>query len=157
MLILGLDPSLSCTGWGLIRAEGSRLSHIANGEVKTDAKAPIAERLHHLHDAIRAVIAAYAPDRAAAEEIFVNKNPQSTLKLAQARGAVLAACAAGGLTVNEHAARLVKKAVVGTGGADKAQVQAMLKVLLPGATIEGADAADALAVAIADAHLKGER
>jgi crossover junction endodeoxyribonuclease RuvC len=153
MLILGLDPSLSCTGWGLIRAEGSRLTHIANGEVKTDAKAPIAERLHHLHDAIRAVIAAHAPDRAAAEEIFVNKNPQSTLKLAQARGAVLAACAAGGLTVNEHAARLVKKAVVGTGGADKAQVQAMLKILVPGATIEGADAADALAVAIADAHL----
>ena len=153
MLILGLDPSLSCTGWGVIRAEGARLSHIANGQVKTDAKAPIAERLHHLHDAIKAVIAKHAPDRAAAEEIFVNKNPQSTLKLAQARGCVLAACAAGGLGVNEHAARLVKKAVVGTGGADKAQVQAMLKVLLPGALIAGADAADALAVAIADTHL----
>ena len=153
MLILGLDPSLSCTGWGVIRAEGSRISHIANGEVKTDAKAPIAERLHRLHDAIRAVIGSHAPDRAAAEEIFVNKNPQSTLKLAQARGAVLAACAAGGLAVNEHAARLVKKSVVGTGGADKAQVQAMLKVLLPGAAVAGADAADALAVAIADAHL----
>ncbi|MGQ7829991.1 crossover junction endodeoxyribonuclease RuvC [Altererythrobacter sp. Z27] len=153
MIILGLDPSLSCTGWGAVRAEGSRIAHVANGEVKTDAKAPIAERLHHLHDAIRAVIATYAPDRAAAEEIFLNKNPQSTLKLAQARGAVLAACAAGGLLVNEHAARLVKKSVVGTGGADKAQVQAMLKVLLPGAQIAGADAADALAVAIADAHL----
>ncbi|WP_284126393.1 crossover junction endodeoxyribonuclease RuvC [Parerythrobacter aestuarii] len=153
MFILGLDPSLSCTGWGVIRSEGSRIAHVANGQVKTDAKAPIAERLHHLHDAIRAVIAAHAPDRAAAEEIFVNKNPQSTLKLAQARGCVLAACAAGGLSVNEHAARLVKKAVVGTGGADKAQVQAMLKVLLPGAQIAGADAADALAVAIADAHL----
>ncbi len=153
MIILGLDPSLSCTGWGVVRAEGSRIAHVANGEVKTDAKAPIAERLHHLHDAIRAVIGAHAPDRAAAEEIFLNKNPQSTLKLAQARGAVLAACAAGGLLVNEHAARLVKKSVVGTGGADKAQVQAMLKVLLPGAQIAGADAADALAVAIADAHL----
>ena len=153
MLILGLDPSLSCTGWGVVRTEGSRLAHIANGQVKTDAKAPIAERLHHLYDAIRAVIAAHAPDRAAAEEIFVNKNPQSTLKLAQARGCVLAACAAGGITVNEHAARLVKKSVVGTGAADKAQVQAMLKVLLPGAAIAGADAADALAVAIADAHL----
>ncbi|MHA6332641.1 crossover junction endodeoxyribonuclease RuvC [Qipengyuania sp. CAU 1752] len=153
MLILGLDPSLSCTGWGVVRTEGSRLAHIANGQVKTDAKAPIAERLHHLYDAIRAVIATHAPDRAAAEEIFVNKNPQSTLKLAQARGCVLAACAAGGITVNEHAARLVKKSVVGTGAADKAQVQAMLKVLLPGAAIAGADAADALAVAIADAHL----
>lgn len=157
MIILGLDPSLSCTGWGVVRAEGSRIAHVANGEVKTDAKAPIAERLHHLHDAIRAVIATHAPDRAAAEEIFLNKNPQSTLKLAQARGAVLAACAAGGLLVNEHAARLVKKSVVGTGGADKAQVQAMLKVLLPGARIAGADAADALAVALADANLKGVR
>ncbi|WP_435418851.1 crossover junction endodeoxyribonuclease RuvC [Parerythrobacter aurantius] len=153
MLILGLDPSLSCTGWGLIRAEGSRIAHVAHGEVKTDAKASIVQRLHHLHDAVRAVIAAHGPDRAACEEIFVNKNPQSTLKLAQARGAVLAACGAAGLTVNEHAARLVKKAVVGTGGAEKAQVQAMLKVLLPGVAIAGADAADALAVAIADAHL----
>ena len=102
------------------------------------------------------VIAAHAPDRAAAEEVFANKNPQSTLKLAQARGAVLAACGQAGLPVAEHAARLVKKAVVGTGGAEKAQVQAMLKVLLPGAKIEGSDAADALAVAIADAHLGGK-
>ncbi len=153
MMILGLDPSLSCTGWGVIRAEGSRVSHVANGQVPTDAKAPITERLAALQSALAAVIAAHRPDRAAAEEIFVNKNPQSTLKLAQARGAVLAACGAAGLTVNEHAARLVKKAVVGTGGADKTQVQAMLKVLLPGARIVGADAADALAVAIADAHL----
>ncbi len=153
MLILGLDPSLSCTGWGVIRTEGSRISHVANGEIKTDTKAPIADRLHHLHDAIRAVVETHAPDHAAAEEVFLNKNPQSTMKLAQARGAVLAACAAGGLAVNEHAARLVKKSVVGTGGADKNQVQAMLKILLPGATIAGGDAADALAVAIADAHL----
>ena len=153
MMILGLDPSLSCTGWGVIRAEGSRIAHVANGQVPTDAKAPITERLAALQSALAEVIAAHRPDRAAAEEIFVNKNPQSTLKLAQARGAVLAACGAARLTVNEHAARLVKKAVVGTGGADKTQVQAMLKVLLPGAQIAGADAADALAVAIADAHL----
>ena len=153
MLILGLDPSLSCTGWGVIRAEGSRIAHVANGHVPTDAKAPLAERLAALQAALAEVIAAHCPDRAAAEEVFVNKNPQSTLKLAQARGAVLAACGAAGLAVNEHAARLVKKAVVGTGGADKAQVQAMLKVLLPGARIAGADAADALAVAIADAHI----
>ena len=153
MLILGLDPSLSCTGWGIVRSDGSRLAHVANGQIPTDPKAPIAERLLHLHDALVAVIAAHAPDRAAVEEIFVNKNPQSTLKLAQARGAVLTACGRAALPVTEHAARLVKKAVVGTGGAEKAQVQAMLKVLLPGARIEGADAADALAVAIADAHL----
>ncbi|TIX48837.1 crossover junction endodeoxyribonuclease RuvC [Alteraurantiacibacter aquimixticola] len=154
MLILGLDPSLSCTGWGVVRAEGSRIAHVANGQVKTDPKAPIAARLSHLVTAIEAVIAEHGPDRAAAEEIFVNKNPQSTIKLAQARGAVLAACGARGLEVREHAARLVKKAVVGTGAAEKAQVQAMLKVLLPGAKPAGADAADALAVAIADAHLR---
>ncbi|MFA9200307.1 MAG: crossover junction endodeoxyribonuclease RuvC [Cypionkella sp.] len=153
LIILGLDPSLSCTGWGLIRAEGSRLSHIANGQVPTEAKAPMAARLHHLHDSIAALIAAHAPDRVAVEEVFANKNPQSTLKLAQARGAVLAACGRAGVPVREHAARLVKKAVVGTGGAEKTQVQAMLKVLLPGVAIAGADAADALAVAIADAHL----
>jgi crossover junction endodeoxyribonuclease RuvC len=153
MLILGLDPSLSCTGWGVVRAEGSRLSHLANGQIATDPRAPIAQRLAALQAGIAEVIATHRPDRAAAEEVFVNKNPQSTIKLAQARGAVLAACGAAGLEVREHAARLVKKAVVGTGAAEKAQVQAMLKVLLPGAQIAGADAADALAVAIADAHL----
>ena len=152
MIILGLDPSLSCTGWGVIRAEGSRLSHMANGQIATDAKAPMPERLAQLQRELAAVIAQYSPDRAACEEVFVNKNPQSTLKLAQARGAVLSACGAAGLEVREHAARAVKKAVVGTGGAEKTQVQAMLKVLLPGAKVVGADAADALAVAIADAH-----
>lgn len=155
MIILGLDPSLSCTGWGIVRSEGSRLVHVAHGQVATDPKAPMAQRLHHLHDAIFAVIGAYRPDRAAAEEVFANKNPQSTLKLAQARGAVLAACGRASLPVSEHAARLVKKAVVGTGAAEKTQVQAMLKVLLPGVAVAGADAADALAVAIADAHLGG--
>lgn len=153
MLILGLDPSLTSTGWGVIRSEGARIIHVANGQIKTDASAPIAQRLAALQAGLAAVIAAHGPARAAAEEIFVNKNPQSTLKLAQARGAVLAACGAAGLTVNEHATRLVKKAVTGTGGAEKAQVAAMVKVLLPGVTISGSDAADALAVAIADAHL----
>jgi crossover junction endodeoxyribonuclease RuvC len=154
-LILGLDPSLSCTGWGIVRSEGARLSHVANGQVRTDPAAPMAERLAALQAGIAAVIAEHRPARAAAEEVFLNKNPQSTLKLAQARGAVLAACGSAGLPVNEHAARLVKKAVVGTGAAEKAQVQAMLKVLLPGAVVAGPDAADALAVAIADAHLGG--
>lgn len=153
MIILGLDPSLSCTGWGVIRHEGTRLTHLANGQLPSDPKAPMAERLAVLHAGIAAVIAAHKPTRAACEEVFVNENPQSTLKLAQARGAVLAACGEASLTVNEHAARAVKKSVVGTGRADKQQVAAMVKVLLPGTTIAGSDAADALAVAIADAHL----
>jgi len=153
MIILGLDPSLTCTGWGVVRCEGSRLAHIANGQIKTNAKAPMVERLALLHSEVANVIAQHKPDRAACEEVFVNENPKSTLKLSQARGAVLAACGGASLSVNEHAARLVKKAVVGTGGADKAQVAAMIKVLLPGAKVAGHDAADALAVAIADAHL----
>ena len=141
----------------MVRSEGSRLTHVANGQIPTDAKAALPERLRALQEGLAEVIRAYGPDRAAAEEIFLNKNPQSTIKLAQARGAVLAACGMAGLDVAEHAARAVKKAVVGTGGAEKAQVQAMLGVLLPGVQVAGADAADALAVAIADAHLGGPR
>ena len=141
----------------MIAAEGNRLSHIANGQVRTDSAAPLPARLAILHEALGELFAAHRPQAAAVEEVFVNMNPQSTLKLAQARGAVLAACGRASLPVAEHAARLVKKAVVGTGGAEKSQVQAMLKVLLPGVAIAGADAADALAVAIADAHLGGAR
>ncbi|KHL24505.1 crossover junction endodeoxyribonuclease RuvC [Croceibacterium mercuriale] len=152
-LILGLDPSLSCTGWGVVRCEGSRLSHVANGQVPSPAGGALSDRLAALYAAVAAVIAEHQPDRAAVEEVFVNKNGQSTLKLAQARGAVLAACGAAALPVTEHAARSVKQAVVGTGAAEKAQVQAMLRVLLPGAAIVGADAADALAVAITAAQL----
>ena len=151
MIILGIDPSLSCTGWGVIRVEGSRISHIANGQVKTDAKAPLPDRLAHLDTVLTTVIADHRPNTAAVEEVFVNDNPQSTLKLAQARGVALLACARGGLSVAEYAPRLVKKAIVGTGGAAKEQVQAMLRVLLPGAKVGGADAADALAVAICHA------
>ncbi|QQN75064.1 crossover junction endodeoxyribonuclease RuvC [Croceicoccus sp. YJ47] len=154
MIVLGLDPSLTCTGWGLVRVEGARLSHIANGQLPTSSKLPIAERLLQIQDGVAAAIAAYHPDVAAVEEVFVNKNPQSTLKLAHARGCVLAACAAGRVPVFEHSTRIVKKAVVGTGAAQKEQVQAMLKVLLPGVKVTGPDAADALAVAIAHAHLK---
>ncbi|MEO1488390.1 MAG: crossover junction endodeoxyribonuclease RuvC [Pseudomonadota bacterium] len=152
-VVLGLDPSLSCTGWGVIRVEGSRLIHIANGQVPTLTKASMADRLAELHAQIGAVIDVHRPDRAACEEVFVNKNPQSTIKLAQARGCVLAACGAAGIIVSEHAARAVKQSVVGTGSADKTQVAAMVKVLLPNVSIAGSDAADALAVAIADAHL----
>ena len=144
---------MTSTGWGVIRVEGARLGHVANGQITSDPATPMPARLAALYADIAAVIAKHRPDRAAAEEVFVNKNAQSTLKLAQARGAVLAACGAAGLAVNEHAARLVKQAVTGTGGAEKTQVAAMVKVLLPGVTIAGSDAADALAVAIADAHL----
>lgn len=152
MIILGLDPGLGTTGWGVIRAQGNRLSHIANGRIRTDAAAPLANRLLALDRALAEVVARHAPDSAAVEEVFVNANPQSTLKLGQARGVVLCAVARAGLDVGEYAARLVKKAVVGVGNADKDQVAAMVARLLPGVAIDGPDAADALAVAICHAH-----
>lgn len=150
MIILGLDPGLGSTGWGAIRAEGNRLSHVANGQIRTDPKAALPVRLVELHGRLIEIIAEHRPESAAVEEVFVNDNPQSTLKLGQARGVVLLAAAT--LPVGEYAARLVKKAIVGTGGADKVQVHAMVQRLLPGARIAGADAADALAVAITHAH-----
>ena len=152
MIVLGLDPGLGCTGWGVIVAEGNRLSHVANGQIRTDPKAGMPSRLLALHAVLADVIEAHRPEAAAVEEVFVNDNPQSTLKLGQARGVVLLAAAGLGIAVGEYAPRLVKKAVVGTGGADKAQVHAMVARLLPGAKIAGADAADALAVAITHAH-----
>lgn len=155
MRIIGLDPSLTCTGWGVIEASGNRLTHVANGQVKTDAKASLAARLLEIDQALAAVLAEYRPEAGAVEEVFVNQNGQSTLKLGQARGVCLLALAKAGLSVAEYAPTMVKQAVVGTGRAEKTQVQAMLKVLLPGAQLAGADAADALAVAIAHAHLAG--
>jgi crossover junction endodeoxyribonuclease RuvC len=152
MIILGLDPGLGTTGWGLIRAEGNRLSHIGNGQFKTSSAEPLPARLAFLATQLEALIADHHPEGAAVEEVFVNKNPQSTLKLGQARGVTLMIAARSGLEVGEYAARLVKKAVVGTGGAEKAQVHAMVQRLLPGVQIAGPDAADALAVAITHAH-----
>ena len=152
MLIIGLDPGLGCTGWGVIAAEGNRLSHVANGQVRTDSKEALPERLVRLEQALAAVLDAHAPEAAAVEEVFLNENPQSTLKLGQARGVVLLAVARRGLEVGEYAPRLVKKAVVGVGGAEKVQVHAMIQRLLPGGRIAGADAADALAEAITHAH-----
>ena len=153
MIILGIDPGLTCTGWGLVAKAGSRLSHVANGQIRTDASAGMAERLVELDAALTDVILRHRPDTGAVEEVFVNANPRSTLKLGQARGVCLLALARAGVPVSEYATRLVKKALVGTGGAEKQQVQAMLKVLLPGVKLAGADAADALAVAIAHAHM----
>ena len=144
---------MTCTGWGVVAKSGNRLTHIANGQVKTDPAASLAERLVTLDRELADVIARLRPDVGAVEEVFVNKNPQSTLKLGHARGVCLLAVARAGLPVHEYATRLVKKALVGTGAAEKAQVQAMLKVLLPGVKLAGADAADALAVAIAHAHM----
>jgi crossover junction endodeoxyribonuclease RuvC len=152
MLILGLDPGLSTTGWGVIRAEGNRLTHLANGQLKTAASEPLPQRLAHLATMLEAILADHHPTAAAVEEIFLNKNPQSTLKLAQARGVALMLAARSGLVVGEYAARLVKQAIVGTGAAEKVQVHAMVQRLLPGARIAGPDAADALAVAITHAH-----
>jgi crossover junction endodeoxyribonuclease RuvC len=152
LILLGLDPSLTATGWGAIRAEGNRLSHIAHGTIRTSSGLAMAARLSALGAAVRCVVAESGAASAAAEEVFVNQNPQSTLKLGQARGVVLAAVADAGIDVAEYAARLVKKALVGTGAADKGQVRAMVERLLPGVKIASADAADALAVAICHAH-----
>jgi len=152
VIILGLDPGLGTTGWAFVIADGNRLSHVANGELRTDPKAPLADRLCTLFDQLCAVIATHSPDGAGVEEVFVNANPRSTLKLGQARGVCLLAAARSGIAVGEYAPRLVKKALVGTGAAEKGQVHAMVQRLLPGAKIAGADAADALAVAITHAH-----
>lgn len=152
MRILGLDPGLGTTGWGLIEAQGNRLSHVANGELKTRTSAPLPDRLADLATQLEALLAEHRPDGAAVEEVFVNKNPQSTLKLGQARGVAIMLAARAGISVGEYAARLVKKAVVGNGNADKVQVHAMVARLLPGIKIAGPDAADALAVAITHAH-----
>lgn len=152
MRILGLDPGLGTTGWGLIEADGNRLRHIANGQLKTDSSEALPKRLSHLAAQLDALLSDQQPETAAVEEVFVNKNPQSTLKLGQARGVVIMIAARDGLDVAEYAARLVKKAVVGTGKAEKTQVHAMVARLLPGAVIAGPDAADALAVAITHAH-----
>jgi crossover junction endodeoxyribonuclease RuvC len=155
MIILGLDPGLGTTGWGVIRKEGNRLSHIDNGEITTDPKLPLANRLVMIDEKLRAILDHFRPDQAAVEEVFVNKNPQSTLKLGQARGVVLLNAAQHRTPVTEYAARLVKKSVVGTGKADKKQIEAMLRILMPGLKLAGEDAADALAVAITHAnHLR---
>lgn len=152
MRILGIDPGLGTTGWGLIEAQGNRLSHVANGELKTRTSEPLPVRLADLADQLEALIADHKPDGAAVEEVFANKNPQSTLKLGQARGVAIMLAARAGIPVGEYAARLVKKAVVGNGNAEKVQVHAMVGRLLPGVKIAGPDAADALAVAITHAH-----
>ncbi len=157
MRIIGFDPGLRKTGWGVIDVEGSRLSHVADGVAQAAIEAPLAFRLLALFRQVGEVLERYRPDEAAVEETFVNRNPASTLKLGIARGVVLLAPAERGLPVVEYSANLIKQSVVGTGHAEKAQVAMMVRHLLPGARIGAADAADALAVAICHAHHRPSR
>jgi len=152
MRIIGIDPGLQRTGWGVIDARDNRLSFVSEGTVTSNAKAALADRLMELHDGLVDVIETWAPEQAAVEETFVNKNPTSTLKLGQARGIALLVPARLGLVVGEYTPNLVKKTVVGAGHAAKEQVLMMVKTLLPGSGNAGPDAADALAVAICHAH-----
>ena len=151
MRLIGLDPGLRLTGWGVIEVEGNRLRHVAHGVIKVSTEGSLASRLSELFDAIVSVVAEQKPTEAAVEETFLNVNPGSTLKLGQARGVVMLAPARAGLPVYEYAANLVKKSVVGAGHADKRQIAMMVGHLLPGVEAT-ADAADALAVAICHAH-----
>lgn len=155
--ILGIDPGLRHTGWGMVACEGARLRHLAHGVIDPPTTLPFAERLLVLFEALVEIIALHAPDEAAVEEVFVNVNAASTLKLGHARACALIAPARAGLPVAEYAARLVKKAVVGTGAADKGQIGFMVQRLLPTAGPVHADAADALAVAITHANLRTAR
>lgn len=155
--VLGIDPGLRFTGWGVIDATGNRLTHVADGVIATDSAESVPLRLKALHDGLSTLLAEYRPDEAAVEETYVNRNGSATLKLGYARGVALLAPALIGILVAEYAAKTVKMAVVGTGGADKDQVTMMVRRLLPGATLKRADAADALAVAICHAHHRSSR
>lgn len=154
MRLLGVDPGLRLTGWGVVDMDGNRLRHVANGVIKSGT-GELAQRLVRLHHGLQAVIAEYGPESAAVEETFVNRDGQATLKLGQARGIALLVPALAGIPVAEYAANSVKKSVVGYGHADKNQIGHMIGVLLPGALVESADAADALAIAICHAHHMG--
>ena len=150
--ILGIDPGLRCTGWGLVESDGNRLIYVACGSVETDERAELCERLVAIHAGLRKVIEDFAPDEAAVEHTFVNANASATLKLGQARGVAMLVPAQAGLSVAEYAPNLVKKSIVGAGHGDKAQIRMMIGVLLPKADPQSEDAADALAIAVTHAH-----
>ncbi|HXW26864.1 MAG TPA: crossover junction endodeoxyribonuclease RuvC [Xanthobacteraceae bacterium] len=150
--ILGIDPGLRRTGWGVVEVDGNRLSYVACGSLATDDQAALATRLVTIHDGLARVVADFRPDEAAAEATFVNRDASATLKLGQARGVALLVPAKAGVPVAEYAPNLVKKTIVGTGHGDKAQIRMMVGVLLPKAAPESEDAADALAVAVTHAH-----
>jgi len=155
--IIGIDPGLRNTGWGVIDCQGSRLSFVACGCVQPSASLEMGERLRQLHHGLLQIIAEFEPQEASIEETFVNRDPQSALKLGQARGVALMAPATAKLIIAEYAANLVKKTVVGSGHADKIQVQTMVRILLPTSNATSADAADALAVAICHAQHRRAR
>ncbi|HTK79345.1 MAG TPA: crossover junction endodeoxyribonuclease RuvC [Rhizomicrobium sp.] len=157
MRILGLDPGLSRMGWGVIDVAGNRLHHIGHGVLRSDAKLELGARLLGLHEQLCAVILNLKPVAIAVEQAFVAKDPSAALKLGHARAIALLAAAQGGLAIAEYAPNHIKKSVVGVGHADKMQIQAMVRRLLPSARVEAADAADALACAIAHAHFAGTR
>ena len=157
MRILGLDPSLASTGWGIIEAENNRIRYVADGVVKTGASVDAAGRLAALHQGICDIIEQYKPDEAAIEKVFLNMNPESSLKLGQARGVIMLAPARYGIAVAEYEPNKIKKAVVGVGHAQKDQVGMMIKVLLPGCKPKNNDSADALAVAICHNNHRGRR
>lgn len=150
--LIGLDPGLRCTGWGIIDVDGHHLRHVAHGQARSDGAEPLHVRLCQLFDAITDTLAAWLPDEAAVEETFVNKNAVSTLLLGQARGMALLAPAKRGIPVAEYPPNLIKKSVVGSGHAEKRQVKMMVSTLLPGVAVDSSDAADALACAICHAH-----
>ena len=152
--ILGIDPGLNHTGWGVIEARGNDLTHVANGTVHTQADAPLAARLMIIHNALMEIIRSFDPAEAAIEETFVNRDARATLKLGHARAAAMLAAARCDLMIAEYAPNRVKKAIVGAGHAQKRQVAAMVGMLLPKARLDGTDAADALAVAICHAHYR---
>lgn len=152
MRVVGIDPGLRSMGWGVIDVDGPRLRHVANGQCTSQAAAALCDRLLDLHRQLTAVFEAHAPQAAAVEQTFVNRDGAGTLKLGQARGIAMLVPAQAGLSVGEYAPNAVKKAVVGVGHADKAQVLHMVQLQLPGALIAGPDAADALAIAICHAH-----
>lgn len=153
-VILGIDPGLQHTGWGIIVSKQNRLSFVDCGVIPSDAKRPMAERLKQLHDGLQTVISRYHPAEAAIEETFVNISGASSLKLGQARGALMLTVSLAGIPLAEYSATQVKKSVVGSGHADKRQIAMMVKTLLPASTATKADAADALAVAICHAHMR---
>lgn len=150
--IIGLDPGLRHTGWGIIDCAGSRLRFVASGTIRPSTDQSLPLRLSALFQDLQVIFAAHSPHEAAVEETFVNKDARNTLKLGQARGIAITVPALLGLPVAEYAANLVKKSVVGTGHADKAQIQAMVSVLLPKSRFDSSDAADALGIAICHAH-----
>ena len=153
--IIGIDPGLRRTGWGVIESQGSSLRFVAAGTIRSDDRAELAARLRQLHDGLAGALQQHMPDEAAVEQTFVNANPSSTLKLGQARGVAMLVPALAGLAVAEYAPNAVKKAVIGVGHGDKAQIHMMVKVLLPRAILDGDDAADAIAIAICHAHNRG--